>query len=105
MFSSIKEYSHLYMYSTNMRPVTATMVLAPGGHGAGHLELFRLPGKLMAAIEEEEGLTSNRDFALISGNVSVLATINTNSASVSLWTWKAGDDLHHSSGDLCTLHL
>ena len=71
----------------------------------GHLVLFRLPGKLMAAIEEEEGLTSNRDFALVSGNVSVLATINTNSASVSLWTWKAGDDLHHSSGDLCTLHL
>ena len=27
LFSSIKEYSHLYMYSTNMRPVTATMVL------------------------------------------------------------------------------
>ena len=96
------------MYSTNMRPVTARLPLwswALGDTERGHLKLFRLPGKLMAAIEEEEGLTSNRDFALVSRNVSVLATINTNSASVSLWTWKAGDDLHHSSGDLCTLHL
>ena len=74
-----------------MRPVTATMVLAPGGHGAGHLELFRLPGKLMSATEEEEGLTSNRDFALVSGSVEfdkvkqdMLATINTNFASVCL---------------------
>ena len=32
----------------------------------------------------------------------MLATTNANSASVSLWTWKAGDDLLHSSGDLCT---
>ena len=69
----------------------------------------------MPITEDEEGLTSNRDFALVSGSVECdkvtgvsyikLATINTNSASVSLWTWKAGDDLHHSSGDLCTLHL
>ena len=112
MFTSIKEYSHLYMFSTNMRPVTATMVLGPGGHGAGRLKLFRLSGKPMAATEEEEGLTSNRDFALVSGSVEcykvtgyikqdMLATINTNFASVSLLTWKAGDDLHHSSGDLC----
>ena len=87
LFSSIKEYSHLYIYSTSMR----------------HLEVFRLPGKLMAATEEEEGLASQRDFALVSGSVEcdkvtgvsyikqdMLATINTNSASVSLWTLKAG---------------
>ena len=72
----------------------------------------------MAATEEEEGLTSIRDFALVSGSVEcdkvtgvsyikqdMLATINTNSASVSLWTWKAGDDFHHSSGDLCTCNF
>ena len=70
----------------------------------------------MAATEEEEGLTSNRDFALVSGSVEyykvtgyikqdMLATINTNFASVSLLTWKAGDDLHHSSGDLCTCNF
>ena len=35
----------------------------------GYLELFRLPGKPMAATEEEEGLNSNRDFALVSGSV------------------------------------
>ena len=77
--------------------------------------MFRLPGKPMAATEEEEGLNSNRDFALVSGSVEcdkvtgvsyikqdMLATTNANSASVSLWTWKAGDDLLHSSGDLCT---
>ena len=51
----------------------------------------------MAATEEEEGLNSNRDFALVSGSVEcdkvtgyikqdMLATINTNSASVSLLT-------------------
>jgi len=122
LFSSIREYSHLYMYSTNMRPVTATMALGPdtrslalGDKERGHLEVFRLPGKLMAATEEEEGLTSNRDFALVSGSVDcdkvtgvsyikqdMIATTNTDSASVSLWTWKAGDDLLHSSGDLCT---
>ena len=122
LFTSIREYSHLYMYSTNMRPVTATMALAPdtrtltlGDSERGHLEVFRLPGKLMAATEEEEGLTSNRDFALVSGSVEcdkvtgvsyikqdMIATTNTDSASVSLWTWKAGDDLLHSSGDLCT---
>ena len=43
LFSSIKEYSHLYMYSTNMRPVTATMVLAPGGHGAGLPRIVQAP--------------------------------------------------------------
>ena len=122
LFSSIKAYTHLYMCSTNMRPVTATMALAPdtrtlalGDAERGHLEVFRLPGKLMAATEEEEGLTSNRDFALVSGSVEcdnvtgvsyikqdMIATTNSNSASVSLWTWKAGDDLLHSSGDLCT---
>ena len=72
----------------------------------------------MATTEEEEGLTSNRDFALVSGSVEcdkvtgvsyikqdMLATINNNSASVSLLTWKAGDDLHHSSGDLCTCNF
>ena len=66
----------------------------------------------MPITEDEEGLTSNRDFALVSGSVEcykvtgyikqdMLATINTNFASVSLLTWKAGDDLHHTSGDLC----
>ena len=122
LFSSIRDYSHLYMYSTNMRPVTANMALAPdtrtlalGDKERGHLEVFRLPGKLMAATEEEEGLTSNRDFALVSGSVEcdkvtgvsyikqdMIATTNTSTASVSLWTWKAGDDLLHSAGDLCT---
>ena len=78
--------------------------------------MFRLPGKPMAATEEEEGLTSNRDFALVSRSVEcdkvtgyikqdMLATINTNFASVCLWTWKAGDDFHQSSGDLCTCNF
>ena len=46
LFSSIKEYSHLYMYSlysTNMRPVTATMVRAPGGHGVGPPRIVQAP--------------------------------------------------------------
>ena len=43
LFSSIKEYSHLYMYSTNMCPVTATMVLAPGGHRAGPPRIVQAP--------------------------------------------------------------
>ena len=49
----------------------------------------------MSATEEEEGFTSNRDFALVSGSVEcdkvtgyikqdMLATINTNFASVCL---------------------
>ena len=45
------------------------MALAIGGHGAGHLELFWLPSKLMDATEEEEGLTSNMTFALVSGSL------------------------------------
>ena len=121
LFSSIRQYSHLYMYSTNMHPISATMALAPdtrtlalGDKERGHLEVFRLPGKLMATSEEEEGLTSNRDFALVSGSVEcdsvtgvsyirqdMIATTNS-SQSVSLWAWKAGEDLLQWSGDLCT---
>ena len=43
LFSSIKKYSHLYMYSTNMRPVTATMVRAPGGHEAVLPRIIQAP--------------------------------------------------------------
>ena len=74
MFSSIKLYHHLYMFNINISPVSISMspdnkCVALADKESGHLEVYRLPGKLVADTRAEEGLTSNRDFSLISGTV------------------------------------
>ena len=111
LFSSIKLYQQLHMFHLSLTP--AHMALSPDGcnlaladSASGHLEVYRLPGKLVAASKEEEGLTSNRDFSLVCGTVECpglsslqyvgrrsLLTTSSDSQAVSLWSWQAGEDL------------
>ena len=120
MFSSIKLYKHLYMFNVNLSP--SCMVTSPDNkcvaladRTKGHLEVYRLPGKLVAASREEEGLTSNRDFGLVSGSVQCagvssvqyldtasLVTTSSDSVEVSVWGWDQGDDLIQRQETLCS---
>ena len=75
MFSSISLYHQLHMF--HLALTASHMALSPDGSALAladsersHLEVYNLPGKLVAASGEEEGLTSNRDFGLVSGSVS-----------------------------------
>ena len=119
LFSSIKQYQHLYMVHININPRSMSMSpnnrsLALADHDRGHLEVYRMPGKLVAATEAEEGLTSNRDFTLECGSVECdlvtcvrylghnsLVTTNDQSQTVSLWQWKDDEDLMEKKSDLC----
>ena len=117
MFSSIKLYQQLHMF--HMSLTASHMALSPDGSAlaladseGGNLEVYNLPGKLVAASGEEEGLTSNRDFGLVCGTVesgevssveclgdSVLTTSHSSRA-VKLWRWRPGEDLLHLSGEI-----
>jgi len=119
MFSSIKLYHHLYMFNINISPVSISMspdnkCVALADKESGHLEVYRLPGKLVADTRTEEGLTSNRDFSLISGTVNCdnvtcvsyldsnsLVTTQDNSQDISVWQWNDGDDLIEKKNSLC----
>jgi len=119
LFSSIKQYRHLYMVNVNINPRSICMSpdnrsLALADHDRGHLEVYRLPGKLVASSEQEEGLTSNRDFTLECGSVecdlvtsvrylghNCLVTTNDQSQTVSLWQWRDDEDLMEKQSDLC----
>ena len=123
LFSSIKLYQQLHMFHLSVSP--AHMSLSPDGRdlaladtARGHLEVFRLPGKLVAATGEEEGLTSNRDFSLVCGTVECpgvtslqyagrrsLVTTSTGSQAVSMWSWQAGEDILQLSREIHIGHL
>ena len=119
MFSSISLYHQLHMF--HLALTASHMALSPDGSALAladsersHLEVYNLPGKLVAASGEEEGLTSNRDFGLVSGSVSCpgvtsveygdsrsVLTTSSHSYSVSLWSWETGQDLLHLERELC----
>jgi len=119
MFGSLSEYQHLHMFHLSL--TASHLALSPDGSALaladrkrGHLEVYNLPGKLVAASDKEEGLTSNRDFGLVSGTVdcpgvssveyvsgrSVLTTSH-HSPVVSLWTWQPAEDLIQLTGEVC----
>ena len=116
VFSSVRLYQQLHMFQLSLSP--SQLALSPDGcHLAladsdrAHLEVYRLPGKLVAA-SEEEGLTSNRDFQLVCGTVECpavsslqyvgrrgLVTTSRDRQAVSLWRWQAGEDLLQLTGE------
>ena len=118
LFSSISQYEQLHMFQLSVR--AAQMSLSPdgchlalAGSGRASLEVYRLPGKLVAASSEEEGLTSNRDFTLVCGSVESpavsslqyvgrrrLVTTTSDSRALSLWSWQAGEDLLQLTGEV-----
>ena len=120
LFSSVRQYQQLHMFQLSVSP--SHLALSPDGHhlaladsGRGQLEVYRLPGKLVAASEEEEGLTSNRDFALVCGTVKCpavrslhcvgrrrLVTTSSDCQAVSVWRWEAGEDLLERTGEVST---
>ena len=120
VFSSVRLYQQLHMFQLSLSP--SQLALSPDGchlaladSGRAHLEVYRLPGKLVAASEEEEGLTSNRDFQLVCGTVECpavsslqylgrrgLVTTSRDSQAVSLWSWEAGEDLLQLSREINT---
>ena len=118
-YSSIKLYQHLYMFSINLSPSCMSQSpdsksLALADSVRGQLEVYSLPGKLVALTQEEEGLTSNRDFALVSGSVECgqvrsvehldqhnIVTTHEDSQEVRVWSWQQGDDLIEKTENLC----
>jgi hypothetical protein len=104
--ASVARYSQLVM---GRLPVPgARLAVAPAGRalalaGGGQLALYSVPGRLVAAGPEQEGLTSSRDWGLLAGTMAAgelaalaflgeerLVVGREGRGGVELWTWAEG---------------